>query len=118
MPRLSQDPLPDQPFKLSTSRQQSSIPKGDGDVWEYPSEQMFFNAMSRKVRKQGFFFFFYMLCVQGWNWKDWNLKQEDMKHIISIHNKNNEEAWAEILKWEVMHERCVVLVFVKLFLFI
>lgn len=49
MPPLSQDPHPDQPFSLSTDRQRSSIPKGDGEVWVYPSEQMFFNAMSRKV---------------------------------------------------------------------
>ena len=50
MPRLSQEPHPDQPFPLSTERQQSSIPKDNGDVWVYPSEQMFFNAMTRKVR--------------------------------------------------------------------
>lgn len=51
MPCLSQDPHPDQPFPLSTSRQQSSIPKGNSDdVWVYPSEQMFFNAMAKKVR--------------------------------------------------------------------
>lgn len=50
MPHLSQDPHPEQPFPLSTSRQQSSIPKDSSDVWVYPSEQMFFNAMSRKVR--------------------------------------------------------------------
>ena len=50
IPRLSQAPQPDQPFPLSTERQQSSIPKSDGDeVWVYPSEQMFFNAMTRKV---------------------------------------------------------------------
>jgi hypothetical protein len=30
-----------------------------------------------------------------------------MKHIISIHNKNNEEAWKEILKWEAMHAKYV-----------
>ena len=28
-----------------------------------------------------------------------------MSHIISIHNKNNEEAWNEILKWEAMHAK-------------
>lgn len=45
--------------------------------------------------------------MQGWNWKEWKLKQDDMKHIISIHNKNNEEAWKEVLKWEAMHAKYV-----------
>ena len=52
MPRLSQEPAPGQPFPLSTSRERSSIPKADGaegETWTYPSEQMFFNAMLRKV---------------------------------------------------------------------
>ena len=50
MPVLSQEPLPDQPFPLSKDRQVSGIPKaGTDDNWVYPSEQMFFNAMSRKV---------------------------------------------------------------------
>lgn len=96
-----QKPHPEQPFKLSTERQTSSIPKADGTGnWEYPSEQMFWNAMIRK----------------GWNWKDHvegkdpqyaGLKGDeakfhgkDMNHIIRIHNANNESAWQEILKWE------------------
>lgn len=51
MPRnLSQEPCPGQPFPLSTDRQESSIPKANEDgKWVYPSEQMFFNAMVRKV---------------------------------------------------------------------
>ena len=55
MPKdLSQEPCPGQPFPLSTYRQISSIPKGaegapEGNKWVYPSEQMFFNAMVRKV---------------------------------------------------------------------
>ena len=28
-----------------------------------------------------------------------------MTHIIAIHNRNNEEAWQEILKWEALHAR-------------
>ena len=51
--------------------------------------------------------------VQGWNWRQWNLKPDDMKHIIAIHNKNNEEAWSEVLKWEAMHAKCVLLVLVS-----
>ena len=33
------------------------------------------------------------------------MKQEDMSHIIAIHNRNNEEAWREVLKWEALHAR-------------
>ena len=53
IPPLSQEPLPDQPFTLSKDRQMSSIPKAGGkenEKWEYPSEQMFLNAMIRKVK--------------------------------------------------------------------
>lgn len=48
---------------------------------------MFWNAMLRK----------------GWRWKDEDIKQEDMDHIIKIHNANNEQAWQEVLKWEALH---------------
>ena len=53
MPDVGQEPVPGQPFSLSTERQVSSIPKADneGERWVYPSEQMFFNAMVRKVRQ-------------------------------------------------------------------
>ena len=91
MPKGSNEPMPDQPFDLSKKRQVSSIPRGgtEADKWVYPSEQMFFNAMIRK----------------GWSFKDKDLKPEDMKHIITIHNKNNEDAWQEILKWEALHAK-------------
>ena len=45
------------------------------------------------------------MTMQGWKWKDWDLTPEDMKHIIDIHNRNNEEAWQEVLKWEAMHAK-------------
>ena len=51
MPPPNQRPSPGQPFPLSTNRQTSSIPKGgvEGEEkWQYPSEQMFWNAMLRK----------------------------------------------------------------------
>jgi len=35
-----------------------------------------------------------------------------MTHIIAIHNRNNEEAWQEILKWEALHARYYTLVHV------
>ena len=94
MPASSNEPIPDQPFALSKKRQVSNIPKGgtDADKWVYPSEQMFFNVMIRK----------------GWKFKDEDLKPEEMKHIISIHNKNNKDTWQEIVKWEALHAKLVI----------
>lgn len=91
MPPPNQRPAPDQPFSLSTERETSHIPRADkqGECWVYPSPQMFWNAMLRK----------------GWRWKDDDLNQDDMNHIIRIHNVNNEEAWREVLKWEALHAR-------------
>ena len=43
------------------------------------------------------------VSAQGWHWKDADTQKEDMAHIIAIHNRNNEEAWQEVLKWELMH---------------
>lgn len=82
-------PSPGQPFALPTDREVSSIPKGGvgDDKWVYPSQQMFWNAMLRK----------------GWRWEPEDIKQQDMSAIISIHNRNNEEAWEEVLKWERLH---------------
>ncbi|UYV65254.1 HCCS [Cordylochernes scorpioides] len=88
MEHPNQQPAPDQPFPLSTHRQVSNIPRWDRDEnWVYPSQQMFWNAMLRK----------------GWRWKDDAVEQNDMDHIIRIHNANNEYAWEEILKWEALH---------------
>ncbi|XP_058524578.1 holocytochrome c-type synthase-like isoform X3 [Ochotona princeps] len=88
MPPPNQTPAPDQPFALSTVREESSIPRADSErKWVYPSEQMFWNAMLRK----------------GWKWKKEDISQQDMSNIIKIHNQNNEQAWKEILKWEALH---------------
>ncbi|OQR73856.1 cytochrome c-type heme lyase-like [Tropilaelaps mercedesae] len=90
MPAPNQQPQPDQPFALPTDRVKSTIPKADGkdgETWEYPSPQMFWNAMIRK----------------GWRWKEANLEPKDMNDIIRIHNANNELAWREVLKWEALH---------------
>lgn len=93
MPPANQKPSPDQPFPLPTDRQTSSIPKvtEDGTVqfWQYPSQQMFWNAMLRK----------------GWRWKTEDVSQKDMGDIIRIHNANNEQAWQEVLKWEALHAK-------------
>jgi len=88
MPPANQVPAPDQPFDLSVNRQESKIPRaGTEKNWVYPSEQMFWNAMLRK----------------GWRWKEDDLAPHDMSNIIRLHNRNNEQAWEEILKWEAMH---------------
>ncbi|CAG2119097.1 unnamed protein product [Medioppia subpectinata] len=94
----NQQPSPDQPFPLPTDRKVSSIPKAepkseDDLYWQYPSEQMFWNAMQKK----------------GWKWdkpvdgdhKCDQMKPKDMSDIIRIHNFNNEMAWKEIQKWEM-----------------
>ncbi|XP_054707970.1 holocytochrome c-type synthase-like [Uloborus diversus] len=91
MPPMNQNPAPDQPFPLSKDREKSTIPKAgeENEVWVYPSQQMFWNAMLRK----------------GWRWKESDLSSNDMAHIIRIHNVNNEEAWNEVLKWEALHAK-------------
>jgi cytochrome c heme-lyase len=88
MPPPNQRPSPGQPFPLSTSRVESTIPRADtGGKWVYPSEQMFWNAMLRK----------------GWRWESDAIKKDDMTNIIHIHNANNEKAWREVLMWEALH---------------
>lgn len=139
MPPPNQTPAPDQPFHLSTSREESTIPRHNTEKnWVYPSEQMFWNAMLRKgwvqtveasldyfqVRdsrcrnfklisetktcyRHGTARFFSFKLVPAvfcrWRWRDDELAADDMTNIIKIHNKNNEQAWEEILKWEAMH---------------
>jgi len=89
MPPPNQRPSPDQPFDLPIDRQKSTIPKaGTTETWTYPSQQMFWNAMLRK----------------GWRWKEEDeVSQDTMSSIIKIHNRNNEDAWQEVLKWEALH---------------
>jgi len=89
MPAPNQRPSQDQPFDLSTTRVSSSIPKalptGEQDkTWQYPSPQMFWNAMIRK----------------GWRWQDDEPEADTINNIINIHNVNNERAWREVLMWE------------------
>jgi len=88
MPPANQLPAPDQPFPLPTERQKSSIPRaGTQDNWQYPSQQMFYNALRRK----------------GWEFGPDDLEAQDMDHIIKIHNANNESAWQEVMLWESLH---------------
>ena len=94
MPPPNQRPSPDQPFLLSTKREVSTIPRAGVEPsptgvsnWVYPSPQMFWNAMLRK----------------GWRWQEDDISENDMNHIIRIHNAGNEQVWDEILKWEALH---------------
>ena len=82
MPQPSAEPLPGQTEPLPTDRESSTIPMGGkhaGNVWVYPSQQMFYNAMRRK---------------------DWDPAERDMQTVVPIHNAVNEEAWRLIMQWE------------------
>ncbi|KAJ2777708.1 Cytochrome c1 heme lyase, partial [Coemansia javaensis] len=97
-PRNNMPVVPEQHGGLSTARTVSSIPRADRygeagpsqcpgadaskDMWIYPSEQMFFNAMRRK---------------------NWDPREEDMKSVVPIHNAVNEMCWNHILEWERLH---------------
>ncbi|KAJ3091608.1 Cytochrome c1 heme lyase [Quaeritorhiza haematococci] len=86
MPPPNQLPAPDQRSPLSTEREKSTIPMGgkfEGNVWVYPSEQMFYNAMKRK---------------------NWSPHERDMHVVVPIHNMVNEQCWKKILEWERMHD--------------
>ena len=83
MPSPNQQPSPGQKHSLSTDRASSTIPMATKDqVWIYPSEQMFFNAMRRKK---------------------WDANEEDMKVVVPIHNAVNEQCWKRILEWEAVN---------------
>jgi len=98
MPYISQSPAPNQSTFLPTERLTSSIPRTEGSTyngvkpketapggdatsnWEYPSPQQFYNALVRK---------------------GWNTPEEQIEAMLLIHNRLNEDAWAEVIKWEV-----------------
>lgn len=86
-------PAERQRMPLDTTRQDSTIRKGaytadlqrpedEQPVWEYPSPQMFFNAMRRKGHDP---------------------REEDMATVVAIHNVVNERAWTEVMRWESAH---------------
>jgi cytochrome c heme-lyase len=85
IPNLAQAPLPDQEIPLPTERVISSIPRAqteDDSRWEYPSPQQFYNALRRK---------------------GWETPENAIETMVDIHNWMNEEAWAEVMKWEKEH---------------
>ena len=78
---LSQERAPHQTHALPTSRDPSTIPKGDGTGnWEYPSPQQMYNALLRK----------------GYDDTDVTA----VESMVSVHNFLNEGAWGEIMEWE------------------
>ncbi|GAM26067.1 hypothetical protein SAMD00019534_092420 [Acytostelium subglobosum LB1] len=79
MYRPNQKPHPEQKLPLGTDRIKSSIPRTEKDNWEYPSQQMFFNAMKRK---------------------NYQPDEQDMQVVIAIHNTVNEKCWDHVLEWE------------------
>lgn len=80
-PDLSQKPAEGQTFKLPTSREESTIPRGSGEgTWEYPSPQQMYNALLRK------------------GYTDTDVTA--VESMVSVHNFLNEGAWEEILGWE------------------
>ncbi|KAI8810485.1 cytochrome c/c1 heme-lyase [Cladochytrium replicatum] len=83
MPKLGQEMAAGQTTPLPTSREDSTIPKGQSstsaETWEYPSPQQFYNALKRK---------------------GWETPVEDVPVMVQIHNFLNEACWGEILKWE------------------
>lgn len=80
-PDLTQDRAPNQTHALPTSREESSIPRGDGkSTWEYPSPQQMYNALLRK----------------GYHDTDITAVED----MVSVHNFLNEGAWAEVVGWE------------------
>lgn len=85
---LSNERAADQTQDLPLSRERSTIPKGDGSLWEYPSPQQMYNAMLRK----------------GYT----DTPVDAVESMVSVHNFLNEGAWAEIMGWERRFARGVV----------
>jgi cytochrome c heme-lyase len=77
----NQLPWPGQQRLLPTERVASSIPKGGGGQWVFPSQQMFFNALQRKG-------------------KGGNVTEEDMHSVVLTHNTMNELTWRQVMLWE------------------
>lgn len=73
---------------LGLERESSTIPKGDGSLWEYPSAQQMYNAMLRK----------------GYT----DTPIDAVESMVGVHNFLNEGAWAEIMGWERRFSRGVL----------
>ncbi|QDZ24646.1 cytochrome c heme lyase [Chloropicon primus] len=83
----NQQPSVGQRKALSISREKSSIPKGGTQsTWQYPSPQMFFNALNRKGKADG-------------------VDEEDMENVVFFHNGMNERTWELVKRWESLHSK-------------
>lgn len=81
----NQQPAPGQRAALSTTRVQSTIPKGGTDsTWLYPSPQMFWNALVRKEKADG-------------------VQEQEIDMVVAIHNEMNERTWKQLQSWEGLH---------------
>eukprot|EP00966_Prymnesium_polylepis_P329162 7384905-Prymnesium_polylepis.1 len=81
-PRLSrgravQEPADDQAGDLDKARVDSTIPNGKGGTWQYPSPQMFYNALRRKGKS-----------AEG--------QEGTMDAVVAIHNNMNELTWKQV----------------------
>lgn len=77
LPPWLQEAAEGQSVELSTDRVESTIPKGDGGTWVYPSSQMFFNALQRKGKS-----------AEG--------QEQAMDAVVAIHNNMNELTWQKV----------------------
>ena len=88
MPSKSQQvKAPGQKMDLPMDRVTSNIPKGgatDGTTWQYPSPQMFWNALVRKNKTEG-------------------ASEADIESVVAVHNNMNENTWKQVLAWENLH---------------
>lgn len=67
-------------------RVKSNIPKGGtDDTWLYPSPQMFYNSLMRKGKGDG-------------------VSESEVQVVVAVHNYMNERTWAEVQRWEKLHE--------------
>ena len=91
MPSANQEPSDGQKFPIETSRVPSTIPKGGTDeTWLYPSPQMFYNSLKRKGKGD-------------------DINEADVDVIVAIHNNMNERTWKQILKWESLYKKYIIL---------
>ena len=62
---------------ILTTHPESKVP-----TWVYPSPQQFYNALVRK---------------------GWKTPEEHVEAMVLIHNKLNEDAWTDLLRWEARY---------------
>jgi cytochrome c heme-lyase len=76
-----------QSIDLPVERVKSTIPKGgtESDTWQYPSPQMFWNALVRKNKTEG-------------------ASEADIESVVAVHNNMNETTWKQVMIWESLME--------------